>query len=295
MLQILESILGNKATEWLNQHTAGGWAIGALAAAVAVGWVLKWRRKATVPVPAAATAQSSGNVVNIHLSSNTTDVAPAAPRTSVVPPEVETYFREQRASQPQRIEHVHRVVIEPRPLTGVTATGGEWEQDYREDLLAQATSALNIELAWKPNIGSGATPGMWLQATNKDSETVEVAKLFITDVRKWDETIGNGAFVTTPDIHGGGTTFTEVHVDTATLHPGSPATIGFLRYELHRLEIQTQRQEHVRMTIPGIRRISYRIQAKDGRQTTGSICFSWKGPENPGKWPEPCECPRSAA
>src|SRR5204862_368426 len=103
--------------------------------------------------------------------------APA--RTNGFPPEAEAYFREQRAPQPQRVEHVHRVVIEPPPATGVTATGGEREQEYKEALLAQAMSPLKIELAWKPNIGSGATPGMWFQATNRDSETVEVAKLFI--------------------------------------------------------------------------------------------------------------------
>jgi hypothetical protein len=293
MVGILESILGNKATEWLGQHNAGASAIGLLILVLAAASFWKRRHAGSSPI-AGGSAQATGNVVNqhFHFGPAASNVVPQVPRTSTLPSEAEEYFREQRLHNPpsQRVEHAHRVGPEP-PAVGVTSTAGEWEREYKEGLLAEE-APLKVQLTWKPNIGSGCTPGMWFQATNRDPATVESAAVFITDIKRWDDSLETPAFVATPDIHGGGTTFTEVQIGNATLHRGNAENVGFLRYESHRLDIQGQRQENIRMTLPGIRRISYRVQGTNGRKTVGSICFEWKGPQPLGLLPTTCECPR---
>jgi hypothetical protein len=199
MVGILESILGNKATEWLGQHNAGASVVGLLILVLAAASFWKRRHVDNSPV-SGGSAQATGNVVNqhFHFGPAASDVVPQVSRTSTFPPEAEEYFREQRLRNPpsQRVEHVHSVGPELAAV-GVISTGGEWEREYKEELLSQ-DAPLKVQLTWKPNIGLGCTPGMWFQATNRDPATVESAAVFITDIKRWDDSLETPAFVTTP-------------------------------------------------------------------------------------------------
>ena len=213
---------------------------------------------------------------------------------------VVTLRSNRKATSAQRDQPVFRVERErsstlpdlhAHDASGDFFSGREWERPFGRHLLNQKLP-LKVELNWKQNFGAGATPGIWLQATNRDLVTVERASVVITNVMRYQELADTGEFVTSPDVHGAGTTFTEVQIDSAkTLHPGVAESVGFIRYETSRLDIQGVRQENVRMTLPGIRRLTVRVRGADGREIISGICFRWEGP---GKgWPEPCPCPQS--
>ena len=154
----------------------------------------------------------------------------------------------------------------------------------------QAPGALAPDPKLKINVRlviNTGTPGLHIQATNLDKDTVQNAKFIITDIRMWEM----NDWVTTQDVHGSGTTFAGMVTGNATLHPGVDKwqKMGFINAENeHRLDVLSPSQGHCRLTESGIRRVSYRITSMSGVSVDGAICLRWDGP---GAKPEPCSCP----
>lgn len=159
-----------------------------------------------------------------------------------------------------------------RAASGATFTGGMWEEEHANTI---ATS-LNVVVTLVPNLGAGATPGLHVKVVNKTSRTLVGVSLVVTNLLRWDEELA--AWVTSPQIHDSGTTFRSITWGKATLHPNSPADLGFIRATDKRIQLSGHADggtiDH-RFTADGIWQMSYEVVIPDADSIGGSVCFSW--------------------
>jgi hypothetical protein len=150
---------------------------------------------------------------------------------------------------------------------------------------------LNIELALKRN--EHGTPGLILMARNNDADTVPDTVVTVFDIRRWEEAVQR--FVMTEDIYEHGTTFTEIRIGKATLHPVKQTQIAFLRAENRKVVVQKEpgladdsNRNHYPIKTAGVWRIGCRVHSPDGRSLDRFVCFSWDGSDASCI---PCNCP----
>ncbi|MGH9196157.1 MAG: hypothetical protein ACRD1T_10505, partial [Acidimicrobiia bacterium] len=170
--------------------------------------------------------------------------------------------------------------------SGVSFTGGEWERPFARKLLDEALP-LRVTIELIRNIGSGATPGMWIRGTNHDAEEIRDAAFKLVDVVLWNDSVWE--FVKTKDIHHN-PPFVELETGTAHLFCSQPADLGFIRVEQIGLRIDGTRdggRDQCRISTPGIWKLVGRIVAPDGRRGDAAVCFQWDGKGIP----IPVECP----
>ena len=138
------------------------------------------------------------------------------------------------------------------------------------------------------NIGSGATPGMWIRATNLDPTTIRRAAYVLTNVLRWSES--HQQFVETQEIHQNGP-FRELETNRNDLFCGQPADLGFVRAEQYSLKIEGKRdggQDDCRIRTAGVWQLVGRVVVDQGRYCDVLNCFQWEGKGIP----TPCECPQ---
>ncbi len=207
------------------------------------------------------------------------------------------------------------------PQPGVTFTGGEFQREHGERLLddeakkrssdfsdqvlnsisdraqekLSAILTVPIEVFLVSN-GVGGTPGIHIKAVNQSANPLMDSRMVVTDFRRWDEKVR--AFVTSPEIHGSDVAFNEMEIGNATLHPGTPELLAFVRATDGRLTLSGNSKNgsrEARTTRYGIWQISYRIGPKNSMTKKGQICFRWdEGVDGKAISPTPWDCPKAS-
>jgi hypothetical protein len=155
-----------------------------------------------------------------------------------------------------------------------------------ETKVAEATKPLKVELALRKNTG---TPGVLLLARNNEADPLPNAAVAVIDIRMWDDRLAK--FITKAEIYGDATTFNEMQIGKATLHPSESVQVAFFRSENKRVEINRNgpqsRVDRYALRSHGIWRISCRVKSSDGRFVDQAVCFSWRDGD---LFPDPCTC-----
>lgn len=182
-------------------------------------------------------------------------------------------------------------LAQPMPLgsvqaSGVTFTGGEWERPYAEALL-RADTVLDVEAALVPNIASGATPGMWIHATNREPGPLRGAAFVLHDVLLWHER--SNRYIETEDVHQNGA-FRPLNLEPRSdLFCDKTTELGFVRADDHSfLRIVGHRdggQDDCRLKTPGVWQLRGEVVAGERRRAV-ELCFEWNGKLPPS--PRPC-------
>ena len=187
-------------------------------------------------------------------------------------------------------EHERRTSTQDRPTIGSDRRRQvEWSTDKSG---FSSVPRLAVRLRLVDN--AGGTPGLNVKAISDERETIEGAEVSVTDIRRWSDQ--HKTFVMSRDIYDSGTIFRPLEIGKVTLHPGEAESVGFIRCDDQRVEFNgkmaEQGQAHYRIRTPGIWQVSFRVQAADGRNQDGVLCFRWEGAEGPGISATPWDCPQ---
>jgi hypothetical protein len=147
---------------------------------------------------------------------------------------------------------------------------------------------LNVNVSFNPNVGSGATPGLWIRGTNQDGHVIRNASLTLTGVLLWNERLQK--YVETPELYPA-TGFNEIELGKCDLFPDRAADLGFLREEQRQvLMMEGARLGHrdrCRINSAGTWQLVGHVSA-DGRRCPFALCLQWDGKS----MPQPCVCPQ---
>jgi hypothetical protein len=214
MKDILDAIVANKVTAWLEQQDGGPYVVALIAIALAIGAICRWRQSTTTPAVSRTTiAQTTGNfITHFHLGTELEATAPSLEESC------------RRRASHRGTALLDRVLTRTRPAAAV-------------HLQSQANSPAAVRLEWHEE-----AEALHIDVTNTSSQTIPDCRLFLRDLRRYQPSVRR--FVEVRVFHDTGP-FVSVQlarsvasgdaVGSRQLFCGDPVTFQFLLYDSARL------------------------------------------------------------
>jgi hypothetical protein len=156
--------------------------------------------------------------------------------------------------------------------------GGAYGNGLNAEQLLRETAPIKISVAFVEH-DDRERQDLLLRVVNREKNTIADAEVWLTDIRRWDNELGD--FVMTAEIYGDGTSFRQLQLGRATLHPNTAVSAGMIRVESNRLVVdgalKDRRRDHHRMFTAGVWQISYEVRGAGERRAQGAVCLTWDG------------------